>query len=138
MTLASAANAALLYAAEAGGWASAAVLLRVYARWLPSQAGVLPQDLATQTQPERADARRISRLDQADYFHEMYHAGEGYLAATNELLSLHVSQASRRAAPLAPEVLDRLARIQRTHDALPRPPQVGRVIGLANRPTVTR
>jgi len=78
------------------------------------------------------DAKRIH------YFHEMYHAGEGYLAATNELLSLHVSHASRRAAPMAPEVLDRLARIQRAHDALPRPPQVGRVIGLANRPTVTR
>ena len=75
------------------------------------------------------DAKRIH------YFHEMYHAEAGYLAATNELMSLHVSQDTRRGAPMAPEVLDHLARIQKAHDALPRPPQVGRVIGLAARPT---
>jgi acyl-CoA thioester hydrolase len=69
------------------------------------------------------------------YIHAMYHAGEGWLAATNELMSLHVSRATRRGAPMAPEVLARLARIQRAHDALPRPPQAGRAIGLdAHRP----
>jgi acyl-CoA thioester hydrolase len=68
------------------------------------------------------------------YFHQMYHATEGYLAATNELLSLHVTQATRRSAPMAPEILTRLAEIRRAHDGLPRPPQVGRGIGLANRP----
>lgn len=49
-------NAPPLYVAEAGGWASAAVLFRVYARWLPSQAGVAPvapQVSATQAQPGR-------------------------------------------------------------------------------------
>jgi len=75
------------------------------------------------------DAKRLH------YFHEMFHAVEGYLAATNELMSLHVSQATRRAAPMAPEVLERLSRIQAAHDRLPRPPQVGRVIGLAAGPT---
>jgi len=46
-----------------------------------------------------------------------------------------VSRATRRAAPMAPEVLSRLAAIQRAHDALPPPPQAGRAIGLANRPS---
>ena len=68
------------------------------------------------------------------YFHAMYHAAEGYLAATNELMSLHVSRATRRAAAMAPDVLARLAAVQRAHDALPRPPQAGRSIGLSNRP----
>jgi len=68
------------------------------------------------------------------YFHAMHHAREGYLAATNELLSLHVSRDTRRSAPMAPEVLARLSEIQRVHDTLARPPQVGRVIGLGNRP----
>lgn len=68
------------------------------------------------------------------YFHAMYHASEGYLAATNELMSLHVSRTTRRAAPMAPEVRARLAAVQRAHDALARPPQVGRAIGLAKRP----
>ncbi len=75
------------------------------------------------------DAKRIH------YFHEMYHAREGYLAATNELMSLHVSEATRRAAPMAAEILARLARIQKAHDALPRPAQAGRTIGLAARAT---
>lgn len=74
------------------------------------------------------DAKRIH------YVHAMYHATQGYLAATNELMSLHVSLGTRRGAPMAPEVLARLARIQAVHDALPRPPQVGRRIGLDARP----
>jgi acyl-CoA thioester hydrolase len=60
----------------------------------------------------------------------MYHSDEGYLASTNELLSLHVSQATRRAAPMAPELQQRLAQLRQTHGALPIPPQVGRRIGL--------
>jgi acyl-CoA thioester hydrolase len=75
------------------------------------------------------DAKRIH------YFHEMYHAREGYLAATNELLSLHVSQETRRSAPMAAEVLERLAEIHRAHSGLPTPPQVGRVMGLKASPT---
>ncbi len=70
------------------------------------------------------DAKRIH------YFHEMYHADEGYLAATNELLTLHVSAETRRAAPMADAVLARMADVEAAHDALPRPPQLGRVMGL--------
>jgi acyl-CoA thioester hydrolase len=75
------------------------------------------------------DAKRLH------YIHAMYHATHGYLAATNELMSLHVALETRRGATMAPEVLARLAEIQAAHAALPRPPQVGRVIGLAARPT---
>src|SRR5436190_18140695 len=64
------------------------------------------------------------------YFHAMYHAREGFLASTNELMSLHVAGDTRRSAPMAPEILARLAAIQASHDALPRPSQVGRVMGL--------
>jgi acyl-CoA thioester hydrolase len=69
------------------------------------------------------------------YFHQMYHAREGYLAATNELLSLHVSEETRRSAPMAPEIRDRLEKILRAHRELPTPPQVGRVMGLKATPT---
>jgi acyl-CoA thioester hydrolase len=77
------------------------------------------------------DAKRLH------YIHAMYHAEEGWLAATNELMSLHVSRDTRRAAPMAPEIQARLAAIQRAHDALGRPPQAGRAIGLANKPAAT-
>jgi integrase len=43
-------NAPLLYVQQQGGWRSASVLLRTYARWLP-------QPSATQAQPAPADAR---------------------------------------------------------------------------------
>ena len=64
------------------------------------------------------------------YIHFMHHANEGWLAATNELLSMHISNETRRSALMAPEVQERLAAIQRVHGELPVPPQVGRVIGL--------
>jgi len=86
--------------------------------------------------PLRFTTRLLAHDDKRiHYFHAMYHADEGWLAATNELLSLHVSRATRRAAAMAPEILARLAAIQRAHDALPRPPQAGRAIGLGNRPS---
>jgi acyl-CoA thioester hydrolase len=69
------------------------------------------------------------------YLHEMYHATEGYLAASNELMSLHVSEETRRAAPMAPEVQAFLARVESAHAALPPSPHVGRVMGLRARPT---
>lgn len=68
------------------------------------------------------------------YVHEMLHGEEGWVAATNELMSLHVSQATRRAAPMAAEVQARLAEVMRAHEATPVPAQVGRRIGLDAKP----
>jgi acyl-CoA thioester hydrolase len=75
------------------------------------------------------DAKRLH------YFHAMYHATDGYLAATNELMSLHVALETRRGATMASDVIERLGEIQRAHDEMPAPPQAGRVIGLTSRPT---
>ena len=75
------------------------------------------------------DAKRIH------YVHEMHHAAESYLAATNELMTLHVSGDTRRGSPMAPAIRERLARIQAAHAALARPAQVGRRIGLGAPPT---
>ena len=69
------------------------------------------------------------------YIHHMYHATEGYLASTNELMSLHVSLATRRAAPMQPVILERLAAIKAAHAALPPNPYVGRLIGLRAKAT---
>jgi acyl-CoA thioester hydrolase len=80
------------------------------------------------TQLLGSDAKRIH------YLHQMYHASEGYLAATNELMSLHVSQDTRRAAAMAPEIQARLAELLAQHAKLPRPPQAGHRIGLEERP----
>src|SRR5882672_12559005 len=52
------------------------------------------------------DAKRIH------YIHAMYHATEGYLASTNELMLMNIDYASRRSAPwpdFAMERIDKLA-----------------------------
>jgi acyl-CoA thioester hydrolase len=69
------------------------------------------------------------------YIHHMYHGTEGYLASTNELMSLHISLATRRAAPMEPAILDRLAAIRAAHAALPPNPYTGRLIGLRAKAT---
>jgi acyl-CoA thioester hydrolase len=74
------------------------------------------------------DAKRIH------YAHERFHAEEGFLASTNELLSLHVSQETRRSAPMAAEIQERLARIREAHEKIPLPSYVGRAVGLTSRP----
>jgi acyl-CoA thioester hydrolase len=84
---------------------------------------------------EAAPLRFTTRLIAFDskrihYFHEMHHATEGFLAATNELMSLHVNLTKRRAAPMAADVLVRLSDVLTLHETLPVPDQVGRRIGL--------
>jgi acyl-CoA thioester hydrolase len=69
-------------------------------------------------------------------FFRMLHADRGYLAATNELMTLHIDRSSRRSAPMHASVLARLEAIHREQSRLPRPPQAGRVISVhAGRPS---
>ena len=64
------------------------------------------------------------------FWHEMYHATEGYLAATNELLSLHIDLTTRRVGPMAPEIAQWVEKIQIQHSKLPLPSGIGRLIGM--------
>ena len=70
----------------------------------------------------------------AHYFHRMYHAEEGYLAATNELLSLHVDNRKRRSAPFPDDIHARWAELHAAHADLPRPQEAGRPMGIRRRP----
>ena len=71
------------------------------------------------------DSRRIH------VFHALYHDAENYLAATCELMQLHVDQSQSRVVPMPESVTRRLARIIEAHAVLPQPAQAGRVIGLS-------
>lgn len=89
----------------------------------------LGDPLEIRTQLLGWDAKKIH------YIHFMYHRAEGWLAATNELLTLHLSKDTRRSVAMTSDVQDRLAAVEAVHRQLPVPPQVGRVIGLkAGRP----
>lgn len=62
------------------------------------------------------------------FFQRMYHADEGYLAATYESLSVHVDMTRRRTAPMGEPLRARLDAVLSAHRELPRPEQLGHVI----------
>ena len=81
--------------------------------------------------PLRFTSRILNCDDKKIHFwHEMYHATEGYLAATNELLSLHIDLTTRRVGPMAPEIAQWVEKIQIQHSKLPLPSGIGRLIGM--------
>ncbi len=67
------------------------------------------------------------------YFHRMYHAEKGFLAATTELMGVHVDLSERRVVPMPDDIQARLAAVMAAHGELPRPEQAGRVIGIRPR-----
>lgn len=82
-----------------------------------------------------AEVRIATRIVDVDhkrlhYFHEMVHAAEGWLAATNELLAMHVDMASRKSVPFPDSVAARLATMNAAHATLPPPAQLGRRLGI--------
>ncbi len=83
-------------------------------------------ELGITTQLLAYDAKRIH------YFHRMYQASSGYLAATCEWLNLHVDLAERRVVPMPASVQSRLSDIARTHGALDWPDEAGRRIAVPN------
>ena len=86
----------------------------------------LPADAVTRTTVRIVDfdAKRVHA-----YF-EAHHLGEGWVAATCEQLFLHVDMASRRVSPFPDDVLTKLAAVKAVHDRLPRPPALGRTVGI--------
>ncbi len=81
-------------------------------------------EMRFETQLLEHDSKRLH------YMHFMYHSEKGYLASTNELISLHVSMDTRRSAPMPKDVLVRLDQIAAAHGKLARPKQAGRVISI--------
>lgn len=63
-------------------------------------------------------------------FHQMFQASEEYLAATTELMLLHVDQGQGRTAPLPRSVLNQLELVYTQQVNCPLPNQVGRAISL--------
>jgi acyl-CoA thioester hydrolase len=82
------------------------------------------EPLAIATRLIDADRKRLH------FFHSMTHAGAGYLAATTEILALHVDLAGPRSAPMPDTALAEVAALLAEHRQLPPPPQLGRRIGL--------
>lgn len=64
------------------------------------------------------------------YFHRMYDAADGRLAATTEIMVVHVDLGQRRVTPWPPAVVEAAEAVLARHRAFPRPEQQGRTIGI--------
>jgi len=73
------------------------------------------------------DAKRLH------LFHAMHRDKDGRLAATNELMFVHVDMGARRPAPLPDDARARIDAAIAAQSADPMPSQVGRVIGFPPR-----
>lgn len=62
--------------------------------------------------------------------HRMYHAEEEYLAATNELMCMHMDLVTRRSAPMPADTLARLETLHLAHSSAAPVDGVGRRIGI--------
>lgn len=74
-----------------------------------------------------ADHKRIHML------HEMRHAEEGWLAATNESITMHIDLNARRSTPFPEDIQRRLNTLLAAHADLPPSDYVGRRIGIRRR-----
>jgi acyl-CoA thioester hydrolase len=100
----------------------------------------LEAHITYQREVKQDDAVRVEgRIVAADekrlhVFHRMLRESDGDLAATNELLFLHVDLAGPRAAPFPDAARREIDALLAEHADLPAPPELGRSISLARRP----
>ena len=101
-----------------------------------SSAFILQNHIAYLAELKPGDPIRVSfhLLDcdpkKIHYFMHMYHAAEGFLAATSEQVMMHVNLATRRSSPVPPEAQAKWAALCEAHRALPRPEAAGAAIGI--------
>ena len=63
-------------------------------------------------------------------FHTMYHDAEGYLAATNELMIIHVDLSIRRASRFPLEIYTKIDNMVAKSRGFERPTRMGRIISI--------
>ncbi|EJW09280.1 3-hydroxyacyl-CoA dehydrogenase [Rhodovulum sp. PH10] len=73
------------------------------------------------------DAKRMH------YFVQLFHATEAWMAATAEVMALHVDMTAQKTAPIPPEIAERLADLEASHARLPCPEAAGRRIAMPHR-----
>ncbi|MGU3495545.1 thioesterase family protein [Xanthobacteraceae bacterium A53D] len=84
--------------------------------------------------PVRVTLRLVGYDDKRLHlFLTLHHGTEGWVAATCEQIALHVDLATRRAAPVEDDVLDRIADMRSVHATLPLPDGIGRSVALGAR-----
>ncbi|MEM7300171.1 MAG: thioesterase family protein [Pseudomonadota bacterium] len=62
-------------------------------------------------------------------YQEIHHV-DGWLAASSEVLALHIDQSGPRVAPFPDDVSERIGRMAKAHSSLPKPEKAGQPIGI--------
>jgi len=70
----------------------------------------------------------------AHWVQAMYHAEEGFLAATVEWLILSIDMRQRKVAPMPPDTLALMRRVKAAHVGLAMPMELGRALSIHGRP----
>jgi len=66
-------------------------------------------------------------------FEELRHAGEGWLSATSENMTIHIDMAARKTAPFPPDIRARIEALASAHSRLLRPEGIGRRIAMPSK-----
>ncbi len=97
---------------------------------------VLESHITYERELKEGDAYRVTAqlLDfdakRLHYFEHVYHEPEGTLAATTEIMLMHMDMTTVRSTPMLEPVRETVASVMQAHTRLSRPPQAGRVIGI--------
>ena len=66
-------------------------------------------------------------------FEELRHAGEGWLSATSENMTIHIDMTARKTAPFPPDIRARIETLANAHAAIQRPEGIGRKIAMPSK-----
>jgi len=66
-------------------------------------------------------------------FEELRHAGEGWLSATSENMTIHIDMNTRKTAPFPPDIRARIDAVAAAHRTAALPEGIGRKIGMPSR-----
>ena len=66
-------------------------------------------------------------------FEELRHAGEGWLSATSENMTIHIDMAARKTAPFPSDIRARIEALQNAHATLARPEGIGRKVAMPSK-----
>lgn len=66
-------------------------------------------------------------------FEELRHAGQGWLSATSENMTIHIDMNTRKTAPFPPDIRARIDAVAAVHRTAALPEGIGRKIGMPSR-----
>jgi acyl-CoA thioester hydrolase len=66
-------------------------------------------------------------------FEELRHAGEGWLSATSENMTIHIDMTARKTAPFPSDIRARIDAVVNAHSGITRPEGIGRKIAMPSK-----